>query len=115
MSKWCMSCKYYLKDERMCVCIGGRHCSDFVGEYFGCEKFEDKEEDQMSEIVSTTKGTLARECIICDNTFEINMIGDDRPICPKCKRFLKMLVELYARYEIYYEFPYGMKEESKEE
>ena len=40
MNKNCINCKHYLREDRLCICLGSRHCSDVVGDYRGCEKFE---------------------------------------------------------------------------
>ena len=43
MNKWCVYCKWYFPTERICGKAESRHCADFVGEYNGCEKWEQDE------------------------------------------------------------------------
>lgn len=46
MNKNCINCKHYLREDRLCICPNSRHCSNFVGDYSGCEKWETPEGEE---------------------------------------------------------------------
>ena len=53
----------------------------------------------MSDTIKTLTdySVIAKDCAICDEPFEIRNMYDERIICPRCKKFLKTIINLNVK------------------
>lgn len=52
---------------------------------------------ESAKIVTDDNSVMARDCAICDEPFDVRDMYDIRIICPRCKKFLKTIINLNVK------------------